>query len=191
MLGDEHTCVKKRMFWAPGSSRTMSFGDKTASWPTQRSLVSSSVDRTGYLVPEVMPTPMGISSSYASAQEDRILPLGHPDPDHPPSSPPHYHGRASLAEGKPALANRSSWCVLDGDPTGKGETPRWIGAYRRDRSAWPWPLGGPPSMHLVGPDGACCVFPQGMTREPCRMRSGVRPTRLGVSRVTCPAAGDS
>ena len=118
MLGDEHTCVKKRMFWSPRSSRTMSFGDKTASWPAQGSSIFSSVDRTGYLVPEVMLTPVGIPLSYASAQEDRMLSLGHPDLDYPSSSPPHYHGRASLFESKPALANRSSWCVLDGDPMG-------------------------------------------------------------------------
>ena len=75
VLGDEHTCVKKRMFWSPRSSRTMSFGDKTASWPAQGSSIFSSVDRTGYLVPEVMLTPVGIPLSYASAQEDRMLSL--------------------------------------------------------------------------------------------------------------------
>ena len=83
----------------------MSFGDKTASWPAQGSPIFSSVDRTGYLVPEVMLTPVGIPLPYASAQEDRMLSLGHPAPDYPPSSPPHYHGRAPLTEGIPALAN--------------------------------------------------------------------------------------
>ena len=144
VLGDEHTCVKKRMFWSPRSSRTMNFGDKTASWPAQGSSVFSSVDRTGYLVSEVMLTPVGIPLSYASAQEDRVLSLGHPDLDYPSSSPPHYHGRASLFESKPALANRSSWCVLEGDPMGKGETPRWIGACSRGRSPWLRSLDGPP-----------------------------------------------
>ena len=104
VLGDDHTCEKKRTFWTTRTSRTMSPDDKTASGLIQKSLDVLTVDRSGYLDSMVMPATPASPMFYASAQGDRILSPGRLDPDYPPFP---NHGWAVFTGRMPT--NGSSW----------------------------------------------------------------------------------
>ena len=104
VLGDDHTCEKKRTFWTTRTSRTMSPDDKTASGLIQKSLDVLMVDRSGYLDSMVMPATPASPMFYASAQGDRILSPGRLDPDYPPFP---NHGWAVFTGRMPT--NGSSW----------------------------------------------------------------------------------
>ena len=169
MLGDDHTCEKKRTFWTTRTSRTMSPDDKTASGLIQKSLDVLMVDRSGYLDSMVMPATPASPMFYASAQGDRILSPGRPDPDYPPFP---NHGWAVFTGRMPT--NGSSWHAGWPDPMGKGATPRWMSAGWGECLRGHWPQGAPPHLCIVGPDGACCVASQYGQLRPGRGQRALR-----------------